>query len=369
MIPRPGYSPVSGTWQRRIGGWFTGWEPPPDVFAVVMATGIVSVAAYDHGYWRLGIALSILAAVAFAGLAVGLLLWSATRRARVMALTRDPDVTLRVFTFVAACTVLDVRWADHPAAGWLLSALALAGWLVLMPLAAVDVAARPAADLRAHARGAWLLPSVATAGLAITASSLAMHVRLPALVIVAALAWVLAMVLYLLVTWLIAGRALASPFGPGEVTPDSWILMGALAITTLAGAHILAAVHTLNAPSGLVTWTRPVTLAVWVLASLWIPGLLYAQVWRAAHIPGALRYQGVWWSAVFPLGMYSAASAATATQLHMRSLGTVSLVFFWIAFAVWTLVATGLLHSVVGRGAEVGAGSAGPPSGTRRSIG
>ena len=177
---------MSGTWQRRIGGWFAGWAPPPDVFAVVMATGIVSVAGYDHGYWRLGIALSILAAVAFAGLGVGFLLWAATRRARVMVLTRDPDVALRMFTFVAACAVLGVRWGDHPDAGWLLGALALAGWLVLVPLAVVDVASSPAADLRENAHGAWLLPSVATAGLATTASTLAIDVRLPALVVVAA---------------------------------------------------------------------------------------------------------------------------------------------------------------------------------------
>jgi tellurite resistance protein TehA-like permease len=233
-----------------------------------------------------------------------------------------------------------------------------------VPLAAVDVASRPSADLREHARGAWLLPSVATAGLATTASTLAIDVRLPALVLVAALAWVLAMVFYLLVTWLIAGRALAGPFVPTEVTPDSWILMGALAITALAGDHILAAVHALNALNGLLTWTRPVTLAAWVLASLWIPVLLYATAWRADHVPGSLRYQGVWWAAVFPLGMYSAASAATATQLHTRSLATISLVFFWIAFTVWTLVAIGLLHCAVGRRAAVGSGSAGPSPGT-----
>jgi tellurite resistance protein TehA-like permease len=350
------------------GAWFAGLEPPPDVFAVVMATGIVSVAGYDHGYWRLGLALSILAVVAFAGLAAGFLLRAATQPARAMVLTRDPDVALRMFTFVAACAVLDVRWGDHPAAGWLLGGLALAAWLVLVPLAGVDVASQPSADLRAHARGAWLLPSVATAGLATTASTLAIDIRLPALVVVAALAWVLAMVFYLLVSWLIAGRARAAPLVPEEVTPDSWILMGALAITALAGDHILAAVRMLNAPSGLVTWTRPVTLAAWVLASLWIPVLLYAEVWRADHIPGSLRYHGAWWSAVFPLGMYSAASAATAAQLHMRSLGTVSLVFFWIAFTVWTLVAIGLLHAAVGRRAEASEGSPGPSPGTSRSV-
>jgi tellurite resistance protein TehA-like permease len=324
-----------------------------------MATGIVSVAAYDHGYRRLGIALSGLAVVAFAGLAAAFVLWVVSRPARVRAVTLDPDVALRLFTFVAACAVLDVRWANHPVAGWVLSGLALAGWLVLVPLAVVGVSSRRSADLREHARGAWLLPSVATAGLATTATNLAIDARLPSLVAVAALAWVLGMVFYLLVTWLIAGRALAAPFVADQVTPDSWILMGALAITTLAGDHILAAVHALNAPNGLAAWTRSVTLGAWVLASLWIPVLLYAQMWRVDHVPGSLRYQGAWWAAVFPLGMYSAACAATATELHLRFLGTVSLVFFWIAFTVWTLVAIGLLHSPAGRRAEVVASPAG----------
>jgi hypothetical protein len=31
----------------------------------------------------------------------------------------------------------------------------------------------------------------------------------------------------------------------------------------------------------------------------------------------------------------------------MSSLQTISLVFFWIAFTVWTLVASGLLHSAL----------------------
>ncbi|MGH3669757.1 MAG: hypothetical protein ACRDSH_03855, partial [Pseudonocardiaceae bacterium] len=96
-----------------------------------------------------------------------------------------------------------------------------------------------------------------------------------------------------------------------------------------------------------------VTLGAWLLASLWIPPLLYAEVWRADHIPGSLRYDGVWWAAVFPLGMYSAASDATATELHMGSLRTISLVFFWIAFTVWAMVATGGLHSTFTRHAGI----------------
>ncbi|HEX4100271.1 MAG TPA: tellurite resistance/C4-dicarboxylate transporter family protein [Pseudonocardiaceae bacterium] len=327
------------------GAWFAGRELPPDAFAVVMATGIVAVAGYDHGYWRLGLALSIVAVTAFVALAIACIRWATNHPAR----TRDPDVALRMFTFVAACAVLGARFNDHPAVVWLLGGLALAGWLGLVPLALVAAGSRSGAELRQQARGAWLLPSVATEGLAITAADLAIHARAPSLVIIATVVWVLGMVFYLVVSGLIAWRVLANPLRPDEVTPDSWILMGALAITALAGDHILTAAGTLRAPPGLPDWAGSVTHGAWVLASLWIPVLLYAQLWRADQVAGSLRYQSAWWAAVFPLGMYSATCAATATDLHLRSLQTVSLVFFWIACTVWALVAAGGLRSAPGR--------------------
>jgi tellurite resistance protein TehA-like permease len=51
-----------------------------------------------------------------------------------------------------------------------------------------------------------------------------------------------------------------------------------------------------------------------------------------------LRFGGAWWTLVFPLGMYSVATDAMAGELHLRSMQTVSLVFFWDAFAVWLIV-------------------------------
>jgi tellurite resistance protein TehA-like permease len=332
------------------GAWFTECELPPDAFAVVMATGIVSVAADYHGYWRLGIALSTFAAVAFVALGLGFLARTVNHPAGVAAPVDDPGVALRRFAFVAACAVLDVRWAGNSLACWLLGGLTVAAWLFLAPLAVVGVRSRPTEDLRGRARGAWLLPSVATAGLATAVSNFALHLRMPSVVVIAVLAWLAGMVVYLVVTWLIAWRALAAPFVPAQVTPDSWILMGALAITTLAGDHILAAVHALHGSTALAAWARPVTLVAWALASSWIPLLLYAALWRVDHVPGSLRYQAAWWAAVFPLGMYSAASAATAAELHMPALRTLSLVFFWIACTVWTLVAIGLLRSGLGYG-------------------
>jgi tellurite resistance protein TehA-like permease len=271
-------------------------------------------------------------------------------RPRVIAgQARDPDVALRMFTFVAAAAVLGVRWLNHPAVVALLGTLSAVGWVVLVPLAVRDVRSRPRAELRDHAHGAWLLPSVATAGLATTAADLSLIDAMSWLDVVAALLWLAAIAIYVAVTWLVAWRSLVRPFVPDQVTPDSWILMGALAISALAGAHVLAASDAFTSLAWLADAMRPATLVVWIVASLWIPALLYAEVWRVDQRTGSLRFHGVWWSAVFPLGMYAAATAATSERLHMHALRTISLVFFWIAATVWLLVAVGLTHFALAR--------------------
>lgn len=320
---------------------------PPDAFAVVMATGIISIAATDHAYPRIDVSLAALAAAMFGLLLAGLMLRLLAGPASAFARARDPDIALRLFTFVAACAVLGARFDAHPTVVWPLASTAMAAWLILAPLAFRGIRSLPRAELRQRAHGAWLLASVATAGLAITAADLATRTRWHGWVLLSAAAWMLAVLLYLAITWLIAWRAATTPFTPEEVTPDSWILMGALAISTLAGVRLLAALGTQGSLPWLADALRPAIVALWVLASLWIPVLLYAEMWRVDHRTGSVRFAAVWWAAVFPLGMYSTATQATASQLHLPALSTVSLVFFWIAFSVWVLVAMGWLHSVV----------------------
>lgn len=320
---------------------------PADVFAIVMATGIVSVAASDHQYWLIRDILAAVASIAFVALTIGLGIRIITRKSVIVAQSRDPDVALRMFTFVAGAAVLGGVWRSFPVVAWILAILGLIGWLVLIPLGARDVWSRARAELRDHAHGAWLLVSVGTAGLATSAADLAIIERFRPLVTIGLLLWLAGIVLYVAVTWLIAWRAVVGPFRPDAVTPDIWILMGALAIATLAGAHLLQAADSLGALRWLSDWVGPATMVLWVVASLWIPILLYAEIWRVDQRPGSLRFAGVWWSAVFPLGMYSSATAATAVELHIPALVTISLVFFWIAATAWALVTVGLTHSAV----------------------
>jgi hypothetical protein len=53
--------------------------------------------------------------------------------------------------------------------------------------------------------------------------------------------------------------------------PDIWILMGGAAIATLVGDNIHKA--------GLES-VRPVTVVTWIVATVWIPPLIYVTVQR-----------------------------------------------------------------------------------------
>ncbi|MGH3676294.1 MAG: tellurite resistance/C4-dicarboxylate transporter family protein [Mycobacterium sp.] len=297
----------------------------PDAFAAVMATGIVSIAAEDHGYHVIS---DVLDGLAVAGLAV-LVVVAAVGWRRDPLDFADPDVPIRLFTFVAACAVLGARLADHRPVLWVLGATALAAWLLLAPLVAHRMWSHRWTGLRDRAHGAWELASVATSGLAIVAADLA-------LLGVAVGFWVLAIAVYLVMTGLILWRAAHDPTAPEGFEPDNWILMGGVAIATLAGDHI----HHAG-----VDEVRDVTIGTWILATLWIPPLIYLGLRRINRRAGALSFDGVWWAAVFPLGMYSAATYAMAVETGWQPLTTISLVFFWIAFTAWTIVAiAGLLR-------------------------
>lgn len=104
----------------------------PDTFAVVMATGIVSIAAADHGYGAIS---DVLIALAAAALPVVIVAAAAAWRRESWKLT-DLDVSLRLCTYIAACAVVAARLAEHRIVLWVLAGMALQGWLSLAPVVA-----------------------------------------------------------------------------------------------------------------------------------------------------------------------------------------------------------------------------------------
>lgn len=294
----------------------------PDGFAAVMATGIVSVAALDHGYGLVSDVLVALAVIMLPVLIVASI--HAWRRER-WSLT-DLDVSFGLFTYVAGCCVLAVRLSEYRIAVVILVPLAVQAWLSLMPMTARSLWRRRWTPLRDGAHGGWELASVATSGLAM------------ALVAADVLFWgvilcVCALVVYLVITALVVWRWAHDGAERRVREPDSWIVMGGLAIATLAGEHVHHALY----PGPIADGFRAVTIATWVLATLWIPVLLALGLRRVNA-----------WPAVFPLGMYSSATFAMAEETGWRALTVVSLAFCWIAGVAWVATAVPALGRITG---------------------
>jgi tellurite resistance protein TehA-like permease len=147
--------------------------------------------------------------------------------------------------------------------------------------------------------------------------------------------------IYVIMAGLMVWRAAAERPDRNGFEPDSWILMGALAIAVVAGHYI----HQ-QSRNGVAIGVFVLTVAAWALASLWIPLLIYFSLHRVEQRPRLLQFTGAWWAMVFPLGMYSVASSIMASEIHVPALKTVALIFFWDAFLAWCIVAiAGLLRT------------------------
>jgi len=217
--------------------------------------------------------------------------------------------------------------------------------------------------------GTWLLWVVSTQSLAISAS-----VMIPVwpsqsalLAPVATGLWSIGPVLYLLLVSLIMLRWLTVAMTPETLGPPYWILMGATAITVLAGAKILnlpAALPAVRATAGFVAGF---SYALWAFGTWWIPLLIVLGFWRHVRHHWPLTYEPTLWSVVFPLGMYSVATLSFGKVTGLAFMAPLSHVMLWVAVAAWVLVAAAFLVRLVRQPGERASGPPAPSAATTRT--
>ena len=322
---------------------------PPASFAFVMATGIISTGASGLGPSWLSLALLAVACAGLAVLGAAFAVRLAAFRPAVVADLRAPERAFGFFTIVAGAGVVGVRLgaAGHPVAAAVLAALAAAAWLLLTyGLPASLLIARQVDSVLGGVDGAWLLWVVGTQSLSVAASALAQRPRAAALAVAAGGLWGIGLVLYLLLVSLILLRWLMVPMTAATLGPPYWILMGATAITVLAGAQILdlargpAALPLLRATAGFV---EGACFTLWAFGTWWMPLLVVLGLWRHVWRRWPLRYDPALWSVVFPLGMYSAATLSFGRVARLGFMVPLSRAMFWVAVASWTAVAAAFL--------------------------
>jgi tellurite resistance protein TehA-like permease len=327
---------------------------PPASFALVMATGIVSIAARLQG----------LIVVANALFALNVAAWLVLCLLTALRLTRHPERMLRdlrdhllgpgFFTSVAATAVLGSQFAIFDVslqAAFALAALAALLWFVLTyAIFAALTLKEEKPTLDKGINGGWLLAVVATQALAVIAALLAARLPHPSrleLNFFALSMWLWGGMLYIWMMSLIFYRYTFFRLAPDDLTPPYWINMGAMAISTLAGSLLIA-----NAPDApflqaLLPFLKGFTVLYWATGTWWIPMLVVLGVWRYVVKRFPLRYNALYWGAVFPLGMYSAATHQMTRVLQLDFLGAVAPVFLAVALAAWTAAFIGLVRGLL----------------------
>ncbi|MEB2284344.1 MAG: C4-dicarboxylate ABC transporter [Polyangiaceae bacterium UTPRO1] len=322
----------------------------PAYFGMVMATGIVAIAA---GLLDMAVVARALFAL---GVAAYLVLWVLTLlrviyyRRRLVADLFDHLRGPGFFTTVAATSIVGTQFvvlASDDRIATLLWTVAIVLWVGLTYAIFAGLTVKPhKPTLDQGINGGWLLAVVATQSIAALSALLAAHIGQPVkleLNFFALSMWLWGGMLYIWMMSLIFYRYTFFTLAPDDLSPPYWINMGAMAISTLAGSLLI--LNSSQAPFllSLLPFLKGFTVFYWATGTWWIPMLIVLALWRYVYRRFPLHYDPLYWGAVFPLGMYAAATHRMIEAMGFAFLRFLPLVFLVIALAAWAVTFTGLL--------------------------
>jgi len=323
----------------------------PGYFALVMATGIVSIACDLNGWPGLARALFAVNLVAYPALAAltlaRLLIFPRRLAADLADHARGPGF----FTLVAGSCVFGsqcLRLADWRGVAEGLWAFGAAAWALVMYAFFTAVIVRVhKPSLAEGINGAWLIATVATQSVALLALGLGEPFGWPAESVAfgALVLFLIGCGLYLAIITLIFYRFTFLELATAALTPPYWISMGAVAISTLAGTALLGARDRSPLLAELAPFLKGFTLFFWAAGTWWIPLLLLLGAWRHLWHRHPIAYDPQYWGMVFPLGMYAAATFRLSEALPFAPLALVARGVLPVALAAWLAAALGLVRS------------------------
>lgn len=333
-------------------------EFSPGYFAMVMATGIISIAADLLGMPVIAISLLYLNILFFAVLIVLFVLRGIFFGKAVLKDLTDQQKGPGFFSLIAALGVLGSQLLLLLEEVYLTKGLyALGGlcWVVFIYTFLTAVTVKQAKlPLEKGINGAWLVATVATQSMATLGTLLAEFFEsYSAIILFISLAlYFIGCILYLLIISLIFYRFSFFPLKPGELGAPYWINMGAVAITTLAGSTLILHADAWFFLEEISIFLKGFTLFFWCIGTWWIPFLLLLGFWKhvVEKVPFPFSKEGYhssYWSMVFPLGMYTASTFKLSQALALDFLMVIPEFFIFIAFFGWIGVFIGFLRGLI----------------------
>ncbi len=323
----------------------------PGYFALVMATGIVSIASYLLGMVSLALSLFFINKVAYVVLwllTLSRLFW---HYPEFIADLTDHVKGPGFFTLVAATCILGNQFVlisgDFTTASFLLF-IGIILWLILIYTFFTAVIVRetkPTLETGVH--GGWFIAVVATQAVSLLGALVAPGFPSwkESLLFSALVLFLLGTLLYMLIISLVFYRLAFFRLTPEAFIPLYWVDMGAAAITTLAGARLVLAQFQWTFLQEILPFLKGFTLFFWAAATWWIPLLLILSAWRYRHFP--LAYDPQYWSLVFPLGMYTTSTLVFSQATGLTPLYFIARYFIYAALIAWLVTFLGMIRRLV----------------------
>ena len=323
----------------------------PAYFALVMATGIISIGAFLMDMQWIAMILFFLNNIFF------IILWILTILRLIWYFTFfKSDLTNHIagtgfFTSVAGTCVLGIQYIvmfEYLIIAMALLVFGILLWLFLTYTIFTTLTTqqnKPTLDK--GITGGWLTAIVATQSVSILSALIASHIKQPYRIEINFFAlsmWLWGGMFYIWMISLIFYRYTFFKFSPDDLAPPYWNNMGAMAISTLGGSVLI-----LNAPDApflesLLPFLKGFTVFYWATGTWWIPMLIILAIWRHVYKKYPFKYDPLYWGAVFPQGMYAVCTFRMSKALNMPFLHYFYEVFIYLAILAWIMTFTGLLR-------------------------
>ncbi len=323
----------------------------PGNFALVMATGIISIALKALQFELLADGFAI---IAVSGWLILLLLSGFRLGKYPKAIMHDlttPKMVFSYFTLVAATDIIGMLALNYGMTTFAVICwfIAFVSWCSLLYLAFSVLTFLSHENNVNIMHGGWLITIVGTQSLVLLGVKIAPSFGEYAhyMMLEVHMLWGLGLCLYGIFVTLFCYRIFFLSLKPEDLSPLLWVVMGAAAISANAGTSLLEIQDQVPFLEAQKPFIDGFTLMIWSWATWWIPLLFLFGVWK--HIVRRLpfQYEPTVWSMVFPLGMYTLASARIGIVAEFPPMIWIAQIMIIFALLTWLYSISGMMLKLV----------------------
>lgn len=325
---------------------------PTAYFALVMATGIVSIAAFNFSFFKIAHALFYFNIAAYLFLTILYLARMIMYSQLFMADTGDHAKSPGLLTFVAGTCVLGSQFviiADNYPIATTLFYIGTAAWIFLIYMVfTVFSVKKVKPSIKDAISGVWLLIIVSTQSISILSAQLTGYLPFAndQVLFFSLIMFLCGCMFYIIIITLIVYRMSFFSMKAEEFAPPYWINMGAVAISTLAGSTLMLSANNWPFITEILPFLKGFTLFFWAIGTWWIPLIVILGIWRHVFKQLPLKYHPQYWGMIFPMGMYTVCTVRLSQALELPFLMSIPSFFVYIALVAWAIAGVGMFYAI-----------------------